>query len=161
MNVITRKDNLALHLNAARDIYPIEYNFYPQTWVLPRDSSSLKRQFNKKRAKTFIVKPEASCQGRGIFLTRHIEEIPERCVVQRYVHKPMLLDGLKFDLRLYVLVSGCDPLRIYLHKEGLVRLATQPYTPPKPSNLSDAWRHLTNYAINKNNPGFIYNTSSD
>ena len=43
----------------------------------------------------------------------------------------MLLEGLKFDLRIYVLLAGCDPLRIYIYKEGLTRLATVPYSPPR------------------------------
>lgn len=37
------------------------------------------------------------------------------------------MDGLKFDLRIYVLVFGVDPLRVFLYKDGLTRLATQPY----------------------------------
>ena len=37
------------------------------------------------------------------------------------------MDGMKFDLRVYVLVSSIDPLRIYVFNEGLVRLATVNY----------------------------------
>ena len=65
--------------------------------------------------------------------------------------------GLKFDLRIYVLVYGCDPLRIYIFKEGLARLATKDYVPPTHTNLADMFVHLTNYAINKNNENYIFN----
>ena len=56
-------------------------------------------------------------QGRGIYLTRKLEDIQPgiRCVVQRYLHKPYLIDGLKFDLRIYVLVASVDPLTLYLY----------------------------------------------
>lgn len=74
-----------------------------------------------------IAKPEAGCQGRGIFLCKNIEEFNfgEHYVVQKYLKKPFLIEGLKFDLRVYVLIAGCDPLRVYIYKEGLARFATE------------------------------------
>ena len=41
-----------------------------------------------------------------------------------------MIDGLKYDLRIYVLLAGCDPLRIYIFKEGLGRFATEEYEAP-------------------------------
>lgn len=73
------------------------------------------------------------------------------------MHRPLLIDGLKFDLRVYVLLAGTDPLRIYVYKDGLVRFATEPYQAPNGANLEDVCMHLTNYAINKDNPNFIFN----
>jgi len=107
------------------------------------------------------VKPEASCQGRGIYLTRNIDKLKhnEKYVVQRYLHKPYLIDGLKFDLRIYVLITGVDPLRIFVFEEGLARFATEEYKPPRSENLENLFMHLTNYAINKNSEKFIFNES--
>lgn len=76
------------------------------------------------------------------------------CVVQEYIDKPLLIDKMKFDLRLYVLVLGIDPLRIFLFKDGLARLATTPYAKPTDENMHDMQMHLTNYAINKSAVGF-------
>ena len=65
-----------------------------------------------------------------------------------------MIDKLKFDLRIYILVVGIDPLRLYFFKEGLCRLATYEYIPPAKSNLGDLFMHLTNYAINKQNENY-------
>ena len=75
-------------------------------------------------------------------------------VVQRYISNPYLLDGLKFDLRLYVLVTSCQPLTIFWHKEGLARFATQPYNMKGSGKEMQQFQHLTNYAINKDSENF-------
>jgi tubulin polyglutamylase TTLL6/13 len=65
------------------------------------------------------------------------------------------MEKMKFDLRLYVLVTGVNPLRIYLSKEGLARLSTKLYDEVDDDNLNDMMMHLTNYAINKNSNKYI------
>ena len=64
------------------------------------------------------------------------------------------MDGLKFDLRVYALVNGVNPLRVYIYKEGLARFATEEYIPPVGNNLDNMYMHLTNYAINKTSNKF-------
>lgn len=56
-------------------------------------------------------------------------------VCQQYISKPFLIDGFKFDLRIYVLVTACDPLRVFLYEDGLARFATIKYTDPQHNNL--------------------------
>lgn len=85
----------------------------------------------------------------------------EHYVAQRYLHKPYLIESLKFDLRIYVLVTGLNPLRAFIYKEGLARFATEKYHSPMGSNLNNLCMHLTNYAINKEADGFIQNQSEN
>ncbi len=62
-------------------------------------------------------------------------------VVQKYIHQPLLIDGLKFDFRVYCLVTSCDPLRIFVYRDGLARFATSEYQAPKEDNLVQCTFH--------------------
>jgi hypothetical protein len=77
----------------------------------------------------WIIKPASSSQGKGIFITQDIDEIPpkEQMVASVYIDSPLLVDGFKFDLRVYVALTSINPLRIYIYEEGLARFATQKY----------------------------------
>lgn len=77
----------------------------------------------------------------------------ERAVAQEYIRRPMLINGLKFDIRVYALVLCVDPLSVFVHRQGLVRFATVPYRPPTSGNLGTQRMHLTNYAVNRRAAG--------
>lgn len=79
--------------------------------------------------------------------------------MSKYVSKPHLIRGFKYDLRLYVLVTSYDPVKIYLFKDGLVRLATVPYSTSKAS-LKQRFVHLTNYSVNKKAESYVKNLNS-
>lgn len=157
---IARKNRMGHHLNKMAKMLPEQYNFFPRTWVLPGEMSDFRAQFdaqgNALGNKIFIIKPDTGCQGRGIFLTRTFNNVPrlENVVAQVYIKSPLLLDGFKFDLRLYCVVTSVKPFRVYLFQDGLVRICTEEYVKPTKSNLDNTCMHLTNYAVNKHNANF-------
>ena len=81
----------------------------------------------------------------------------EACVISRYIDNPLLLFGHKFDLRIYVVVTCYDPLRVYVYREGLVRFASEKYTGSSDVKNDEAsvFAHLTNYSINKKHENYV------
>lgn len=167
---ICRKRAMAKNLMKMAKVFPESYDFFPKTFVLPSDLTDLLVDVKAKgRKQIYILKPDAGCQGRGIRLaqggseqgfTKVLKDMDTQNVVaQHYLHKPFLIHGFKFDLRVYALVISCDPLRTFLFHEGLVRICTEKYAAPKASNLSVAYMHLTNYAVNKHNENFVANNN--
>ncbi|KAJ3275781.1 Tubulin polyglutamylase ttll6 [Terramyces sp. JEL0728] len=164
MHEICRKDYLARKVGKLSRLFPKDYNFFPKSWIFPHDFMDFKHSFKPKRGQCFISKPDHGCQGKGIFLFRDPDELDESCklqsVIQSYISSPLLIDGFKFDLRVYVLVTSVNPLRIFIYKDGLARFATEPYQTPNSRNTARTCMHLTNYAINKNSEGFVVDEES-
>jgi tubulin polyglutamylase TTLL5 len=129
-------------------------SFYPESYLLPRDYDRLVGAF-QTGAGLWITKPGGGARGEGISV---ISEIPTPTVsdriVQHYIANPMLINDLKFDLRFYVSVMSLDPLRIYVHENGLVRFGTESYS-SNVADLSNQSAHLTNFSINRKNPRFV------
>ncbi|XP_011686718.1 PREDICTED: tubulin polyglutamylase TTLL13-like isoform X2 [Wasmannia auropunctata] len=157
MTEICRKDLLARNLNRMQKLFPRDYNFFPKTWCFPADHGDATAYTKTRRSRIFIIKPDTGCQGRGIYLTKHLKDIKpsERLICQVYIARPFLIDGYKFDLRIYTLITSCDPLRIYVYNEGLARFATSKYKEPTGYNISNMFMHLTNYSVNKHSRLYI------
>ncbi|KAK6758263.1 hypothetical protein RB195_015839 [Necator americanus] len=157
---LTRKDKLYDNLARSAAIFGDAYGFVPEYFVTPRDSSMLQTAMEHSMSDfTFIVKPVSSSQGKGIFFANKVQEIPqtEPLLVSRYIENPLLINGHKFDLRIYVAVTSFYPLITYVYSEGLTRVASEKYC--SEIDTQDAFVHLTNYSINKNNTNFVRNES--
>lgn len=129
---------------------------WPKSWRVPEQSvpvSEFKRE-------TLVFKPDDGAQGEGVTLLLRKSDLERRIaeldrlggkvgVVQRYISSPMLLDGHKFDFRIYVVVTGGNQPRAFICKEGLVRVCPEPYSKPSSKNCFKAETHLTNYSIAK------------
>ena len=53
-------------------------------------------------------------------------------------------------MRIYVVITCYDPLRVYVYREGLVRFASEKYEKGDDEERN-IYAHLTNYSINKKN----------
>ena len=127
---VGRKDMMWKNLSRMRRVFP-EYNFCPKTYLFPDDFRKFTMDREAENYKhMYIMKPSASSCGRGIKVVGCKQEVKRKpgYVVSQYVSNPHLIDGFKYDLRIYALVTSFDPLKVYLFKEGLARFATQKYT---------------------------------
>uniref|UniRef100_A0A8C6JIR1 Uncharacterized protein n=2 Tax=Melopsittacus undulatus TaxID=13146 RepID=A0A8C6JIR1_MELUD len=172
MTEMVRKVTLSRAVRTMQDLFPLEYNFYPRSWILPEefplfvDEVRMMKDSDPSWKPTFIVKPDGGCQGDGIYLIKDPSDIRQTgsiqsrpAVVQEYICKPLLVDKLKFDIRLYVLLKSLEPLEIYIAKDGLSRFCTEPYQEPTLKNLHQVFMHLTNYSLNIHSGNFIHSDS--
>jgi len=161
------KVNMALALRLLQQLWPEKFRFWPKSWLLPAEIEQLKAWMGKHKDKTVIVKPADGSLGEGIFLARNASDLESKllakaqwgagfaALAQLYLPKPLLIGGLKFDVRLYAVVTSTDPLEAYLCREGLVRFCTVKYEEPSATNAGQQYMHLTNTSINKKSTGFI------
>ena len=135
----------------------------PMTYILPGDYTIFVEEFKKNPNTTWIMKPTARAQGQGIFLVNKLKQIQkwansnkmpfqkmaqESYVICRYIDRPLLVGGKKFDLRIYVLVTSYRPLKVWLSSLGFARFCTEKYSSDL-NEIDNMMVHLTNVAIQK------------
>ncbi|KAJ6658788.1 hypothetical protein lerEdw1_019710 [Lerista edwardsae] len=148
--------------------------FFPETFRLDtKDERDIFFDIYRE-PQIWICKPTGSNQGRGIFLLKNqceIKElqaklqnleddpiykklpykIPQARIVQRYIDRPLLLEGKKFDVRSYLLIACTVPYMLFFG-HGYARLTCLNYNP----RSDDLTAHLTNQYVQKKSP--MYST---
>lgn len=126
---------------------PNDCNFqhFPHTWVMPREYFQLQNYLRQHPAKKLVRKPLILHREKMVVST-HLrenrgaaptgstnklvfdasdkfgrEELGRPCIVQVNIDNPFLIDGLKFTLSCFVLVTSLgDTPRVFVHREGEV-----------------------------------------
>lgn len=135
MEYMARKKVFCSVTNRMRKTFDKQFGFAPISFLLPEEAGALEAYMEQHPKFTFICKPNSGKGGEGIFLIDKFKSIPKNLwsdhhsdlLVQRYIKTPILIDKKKFDLRLYVLIRGFNPIEAYLCDEGLARLCTEDY----------------------------------
>jgi hypothetical protein len=140
------------------------FSFYPRSFLIPCQMSQFRTAATTGGNCAWIEKPAHGSCGRGIRIVSGVPDsfVAPQVLMQEYIRNPLLIHGRKFDLRFYVAVPAIDPIRVYLHRDGLVLLAADPYCPFF-DDFSNLCAHLTNFAVNKRSPEFrpTYNIAED
>lgn len=105
----------------------------------------------EKKDWTWILKPSVTNKGLDISIVKDFSDIidaTEDCpdirewVLQRYISNPLLVNGHKFHLRVYVLCLGALKVYVYGGSGILMLLAAHKYS----SDTEDSFAHLSNTA---------------
>ncbi|CAE7295315.1 TTLL5 [Symbiodinium microadriaticum] len=183
---LTHKHRLCETLTRCRSRY------LPRSFVLPQEEALWHQGLQDMRpgdagvfGRHWIMKPGRGGGGRGvqvlscqsaadiqqaIAIVKSSSSAKTPLVVSQYVEKPLLINGKKCDLRLYVLVTSfgriggaheasapsageecqadtAGDLTAYIFSEGLVRFASEPFAMSCES-LGNSCIHLTNNEVN-------------
>ena len=169
--VLTRKDSFKKLLTRCRRMpgkQSTQASVIPETFVLPAEAaqfiqatglsmervmllqlaSGTKGPYTTNSHGTWIVKPIGKSRGRGIELVTHPASVclTDAVVVQRYIENPLLMQGYKFDLRLYTVVTSFQPLEAYISRLGFARFSSVPFS-MQDGELKNKKMHLTNTSV--------------
>ena len=94
---LSRKDNLYRNFFNMKTKFPNDYQYMPETYVLPKDydifmNEKLKNFNLNDKTNLWLLKPVASSRGRGIRLMTDIENIPKKIIVTHYIYNPHLIN---------------------------------------------------------------------
>jgi hypothetical protein len=148
--VAGQKCQFAAHLHAMRralgDEAAMDCHLDVYRWRSTGDMTRFLPLFNAPERPVFVQKACTMSRGRGIDFVRRPEHravtlddemfptANASFVFQRQIDRPMLLDGHKFHVRVYLLVTSYHPVRISLFNDGLVFTAARKIAGASPAD---------------------------
>ena len=154
-----QKDTLYKYYRAMKNIFGNDFNYLPETYYYPSDKDIIKNKFknnNYDLKDLWLIKPINKDGGKGIKIFKSLSKIKLKYfVITKYIRNIHLINNKKYDLRLYILITGLKPLRIYFNRQGLVRISAEEYS-LNISSINNKFIHLTNTDINKYNKKYVY-----
>lgn len=157
-DIFHNKESLYNIFLKQQNLFKNDYNYMLDTYVYPKDKNKIYNSFKDYKIKSnnlWIIKQKEESTNSKAHFFKSMKNIPKEFVMSKYLTNPHLIDGKKYHLRLYALISGIKPLRIYLYNEGFAHIAKNKFSLDK-KYFDNKSVHLTNSIDNnKNNFYFI------
>lgn len=154
-----RRVNFIKLINSLERKFKKEYgSIIPKTFVIPDEKSECKREILNQvlyGQSTWIFKPNIGVSSEGIQIFQKYQQIEAKInesngIIQEYV-SPKLLNGFKFDFRIFLLITNLNPISLYIYKEGFARFCSELYQSPSLSNFDNHYSHFSSVKLNLKN----------
>ena len=127
-SILSHKDLTYTHYLEMKKNFPEEYNYIAETYFYPEEKDKIEnllKDYKVTPDDLWLIKPKSGSLGHGIRIFLSLDDIPKEFLLTRYINPPHLINNKKYDFRIYILVTGLAPFRMYIYTEGLVRFASE------------------------------------
>ncbi|KAL4238359.1 ligase [Mactra antiquata] len=131
----------------------VHKDYVPKTFIMPRHKKELLQYAAEYPDKRWIKK-NIFHRGIKIIELNELELTSEKYIVQEFVDNPLLIEGRKFDIGVYTVLTSLSPLRVYIiNDEHSIRFCLNTYHPFDPLDV-DKYVIKENYIPIWKNPPF-------
>lgn len=96
------------------DLATSDLKHIPRAFHLPSQKQQI-IDYAKKNPNYLFVQKSNSHRGIKILKINDMNLDKSGTFIQEYVQNPLLIDGLKFDIGIYTILTSVDPLRVYIY----------------------------------------------
>lgn len=117
------------------DLAVSNIKYIPPAFHLPSEKSKF-FTFARNHPQKVFVQKQNNHRGIKIKSLNELDFNMTGTFIQEYVNNPLLIDGYKFDVGVYTIITSIDPLRVYIYNgDILFRFCTEKYHPFDPNNI--------------------------
>ena len=101
--------------------------------IIQKISLNLPQYILEGSKNVWIVKPGGLSRGRGVHCIDQLNDILSnvkpcnQTIIQKYIENPLIINGRKFDIRQWVLVTDLNPLTVWIFETPYVRFGAENY----------------------------------
>lgn len=117
-------------LGSKVDLATANISFIPRSFRIPQQIEEM-RQYSRENPKILFVQKHVQHRNIEIVNISSIDFTANKDkFIQEFIGNPLLIDGFKFDIGIYTIITSIDPLRVYIYTgDVMIRYCRKKYWP--------------------------------
>ncbi|XP_078068301.1 putative tubulin polyglutamylase ttll-15 isoform X2 [Mustelus asterias] len=123
------------HITNKGSLVASNFSYIPKAFRMPEQKEEFLMETKKHTDKLWVEKSNLH-RGIRIIPLQELELSSRGTFLQEFITHPLLIDGRKFDIGVYTILTSIKPLRVYIYEEEVIlRFCSQEYYPFDPTNV--------------------------